>query len=583
MKTIANQISIAINSNLERKNRIKAENALKELNQDLEQQVLNRSKALIESQILLRLQYEQERILGNITAKIRDSLELNQILQTTTQELLNLIKCDRVLVYGIQSDGKGKVVAESVQPDIPSLNGMTFSSEVFPISCYNQYLNGKILVVKSYQDTDIECLKDFMNSLGVKAVITIGIVFEQKLWGLLIFHQCKTDRDWQSIEVSLVQKISVPLSVAIKQANLYQQMEDELNKRIELNRSLETKLKQEQLLNLILERLRWSFNLDELFILVTSELRYFLNADRVTIRVIKDGRFTYTYQSPNDSPATQIDCMTILANFRNGGYLADSHRLALPIVTETNTIWGILSVFNHKPTNWDIGTIKLLDQITNQIALGIEKNSIQQKMERELRQKNSLLKEVHHRVKNNLQIMSSLFRLQTRNLDKSLNPAIEDAQSRIYAMALVHEQLYGGENFDSIDMKSYVTKLVTIIFNTYNVRSGHIELVTNIPPITIPLDKTVPLGLIFNELITNAIKYAFPSGEGIIKIDVTKSDKSIEIIVADNGVGLPPHFTPENVNSLGILLVSDLTEQLEGKFTFHNDNGAVFILHIPMD
>ncbi len=583
MKTIANQITIAINNDRERKNRIKAETTLKELNQNLEQQVLNRSKALLESQILLRLQYEQEKILSSITAKIRDSLELNQILQTTTQELLNLIDCDRVLIYAIQSDGKGKIVAESVQPDIPSLNGMAFSSEVFPISCYDQYLKGKVTVVKSYQDTDIECLKDFMNSLGVKALITTGIIFDQKLWGLLILHHCKTDRDWQNAGVNLVQKISVPLSIAIKQANLYQQMENELTKRIELNRSLKAKLRQEQLINLILERVRWSFDLDELLMLVTSELRYFLNADRVTIRVIKNGQVTSTYQSPNDSPVTQIDCKSILDNFSNGSYFMDSYRLTLPIVTGANTICGILTISNHKPTKWDIGTIKLLDQIACQIALGIEKNYIQQKMERELKQKDSLLKEVHHRVKNNLQIMSSLFRLQARNIDKSLNPAIEDAQSRIYAMALVHEQLYGGEKFDSIDMKTYVTSLVTTIFNTYNVRSGHIELVINIPQVNIPLDKTVPLGLIFNELITNAIKYAFPSGNGIIKIDVTKLDKSIEIIVADNGVGLPSNFTPEKVSSLGILLVNDLTEQLEGKFTFHNNNGAVFTLHIPID
>ncbi len=579
IQTIADQIAGAINKHREVSNRRKAELALINANNSLEEMVLNRTRALTESQLLLRQKYEQEHILNLLSNRLRDSLDLEQTLQTITQELRALVNCDRVIVYGILRDGVGEVIAESVKPEIPSLMGMRFTNEVFPQECYNDYLNGRIGIIDT--TTDVQCLREFMVSLGVKSSITIGISFDQKLWGLLILHQCSHDRVWEQNEISLLQKIVVPVSIAIKQSDLYRRMGEALKQRIEANRFLERKLAEERIINFILEQIRYSANLNQILDLIATELRVFLNADRVAITLIENNKVIATFQSPNDSPITSLNCELILPRFADGNYFADQYRVLLPIVDDKNHIWGLLTVINYIPTNYDGGTVKLLHQVTNYLGIAIEKAKMQQNMESELRQKNALLKEVHHRVKNNLQIMSSLLRLQTRNLDKSLNPIIEDAQSRIFAMALVHEQLYSTNNFDSMDINKYVTSLISTIFNTYNVRSDQIELVINIPKITIPLDKTVPLGLIFNELITNAVKYAFPDGKGQLRIDVTQSDQTIEIRVADNGVGLPADFDVTKVKSLGMLLISDLTDQLEGTFTCHNDNGAVFTIVFP--
>lgn len=136
--------------------------------------------------------------------------------------------------------------------------------------------------------------------------------------------------------------------------------------------------------------------------------------------------------------------------------------------------------------------------------------------------------------------------------------------------------------FSSIDLAKYVNQLVATIFSTYSDRPKQIDLQINIPKIDIPLEKTVPFGLIFNELITNALKYAFPDGKGKFTIDATKSEQTIELIIADNGIGLPADFDIDKADSLGMLLVSDLVEQLEGTFSYHSDNGTVFTIVVPL-
>ncbi|PLS69060.1 MAG: hypothetical protein CV045_04300 [Cyanobacteria bacterium M5B4] len=581
LQTIANQIAVAINKSREVTDRIKAEAELKRLNEELETMVLSRTNALRESQMLLQLQYKQQQLITKITNRIRSSLDLKQILQTSVEEVRQLLKNDRVLIYSIQADGSGEVLAESVNPNIPSFMGMKFSPEVYPKDCYEAYLNGKIGVIKFLEEVEPMCLREFMMSLGVRATMVAGIILDRELWGLLILHECN-DRAWQFSEIDLIQRISSSIAIAIKQSSLYQKMEEQLQEVTELNDKLNRKLKEEKLVNLILEQIRWSFNLNHVLCLVTAELRHFLQCDRVVILQIKDHRLVHSVSSPADSEITDIDCHDILEQFKHGGYIENPYRLVVPILSGDNTLWGLLSIFNLTSNRWGSEVVNLVKQIANQLGIAIEKASLHQQMEAELRQKNALLKEVHHRVKNNLQIMSSLLRMQARSFDQSISPIIEDAQSRIYAMALVHEQLYAGNNFSAIDLASYVNQLAKTIFDTYSDRSKEIELQINIPKIDIPLDKTIPFGLIFNELITNALKYAFPNGKGKFMIDVSKSEKTIELVIADNGIGLPPGFDINKINSLGMLLVSDLVEQLEGSLSYHNDNGAVFTIVVPL-
>ncbi|MGB9869076.1 sensor histidine kinase, partial [Methanothermobacter sp.] len=180
----------------------------------------------------------------------------------------------------------------------------------------------------------------------------------------------------------------------------------------------------------------------------------------------------------------------------------------------------------------------------------------------------------HHRVKNNLQIISSLLSLQSAYTD---NPAIlnilRESQGRIKAMAMIHEHLYQSESLGRVNFREYVEKLVgdIIISHDASVRKD-----LEIEDVEVGLDTAIPLGLIINELVTNSIKYAFPDGVGTIKVRIRGLDDSIELVVADDGVGLPEDIDPSSTDTLGLKLVTILTKQLNGKLTLDVNGGTKF-------
>ncbi|MES1249670.1 MAG: sensor histidine kinase, partial [Chitinophaga rupis] len=156
-----------------------------------------------------------------------------------------------------------------------------------------------------------------------------------------------------------------------------------------------------------------------------------------------------------------------------------------------------------------------------------------------LREKEVLLKEIHHRVKNNLQMVSSLLSLQSHYItDVQALEAVKDSRNRVQSMALIHQNLYQENDLTGIDIKDYISKLCDNLFHSYNIRAGKIQLIKELQPITLDVDVVVPLGLILNELITNSLKYAFPDGrDGTIKIILKEDPDRLKLAVYDNGVG----------------------------------------------
>jgi len=189
-----------------------------------------------------------------------------------------------------------------------------------------------------------------------------------------------------------------------------------------------------------------------------------------------------------------------------------------------------------------------------------------------LREKEALLREVHHRVKNNFQIVSSLINLQMADVE---DPApLRDLQSRVQSMALVHELLYESEDLTSIDMGRYLERLTSSILDSYH--GGGIDLEVEVGDVTLPIETAVPLGLIINELITNSVKHAFTSS-GRITIELKEDGSEFTLTVADNGVGLPLGFVPGESDALGLRLVAGLVDQIDGTLeTLGRDEGAEF-------
>ncbi|MFP4412176.1 histidine kinase dimerization/phosphoacceptor domain -containing protein, partial [Coleofasciculus sp.] len=210
-----------------------------------------------------------------------------------------------------------------------------------------------------------------------------------------------------------------------------------------------------------------------------------------------------------------------------------------------------------------------------------EQKQAEAELQTSLREKIVLLQEVHHRVKNNLQIISSLLDLQSQNLtDPQVLNVFQQSANRVKSMALIHNQLYQSTSLEKIDFAEYIDTLAMYLFQSYGVNRNVTELHIDVEPIYLNLDTAIPCGLLLNELLSNALKYAFPeSRQGAITIKlISECDRRLTLTVQDNGIGLPEGFNPENPKTLGFQLIQALTEQLEGELEIKPDQGTQFTI-----
>jgi len=196
-----------------------------------------------------------------------------------------------------------------------------------------------------------------------------------------------------------------------------------------------------------------------------------------------------------------------------------------------------------------------------------------------------LMKEIHHRVKNNLQIISGLLdaKISTNTHNEPIKVALQESQNKIQSMAIIHQNLYKGNQFTEVAINTYIDELIAQIKSSFNTAHKPIVFQLDIAPNEIPMGLAVPLGLILNELITNAYKYAFTEQakkENIIKISFHQLENTTKyrLIVKDNGKGLPDDFNVDELSSFGLQLVYGLTAQLHGEVITTQDNGATFTI-----
>jgi two-component system, sensor histidine kinase PdtaS len=208
-----------------------------------------------------------------------------------------------------------------------------------------------------------------------------------------------------------------------------------------------------------------------------------------------------------------------------------------------------------------------------------EKNEI---ISKNLEEKELLLREIHHRVKNNLQIISSLLSIQSRGIeDKRALEAVNVSRNRVKSMALIHQDLYREDNLMGIEAHEYIAKLTRSLFNSYRIDEDRVQLDTNIDELRLDVDTSIPLGLILNELITNALKYAFPhERKGHIMIRLQKIGESLELEVADDGIGIENVTHDEDSASFGTKMIQAFANKLDAKWTVNSANGTSITLQI---
>ncbi|OEU82283.1 MAG: hypothetical protein BA865_11220 [Desulfobacterales bacterium S5133MH4] len=247
--------------------------------------------------------------------------------------------------------------------------------------------------------------------------------------------------------------------------------------------------------------------------------------------------------------------------------------------TEINTpkgdkksAWCTASVSAWSEDNRPKMVVEFLRDIT-------ERKRAEEQIAASLREKEVLLQEIHHRVKNNLQVISSLLNLQARYIkEDTYADMFRDSQNRIMSMALIHEELYQSKDLARIDLNDYIRHLTNALFRSYGVDTGRIVLTIDIADLVLGIGTAIPCGLIINELVSNALKYAFPKdNKGEIKIAFRSfNENEVELIVSDNGVGLPKDLDLTNPESMGLRLIRIMTNQIDGKLELDRNDGTKF-------
>jgi len=227
----------------------------------------------------------------------------------------------------------------------------------------------------------------------------------------------------------------------------------------------------------------------------------------------------------------------------------------------------------YDENNKKIGTRGVTQDIT-------ELKKTEEKLRLLLEDKDMLIKEIHHRVKNNLMIISSLLNLQSNYLkDQESIEIFKESQHRAESMALIHQRLYQSTNLKSIEFQEYITTLARDLYQSYVKDPERVKLLLDVEDVNIDIDTAIPLGLILNELITNSMKYGFPGDmEGKVFIDLSKKDDTYVLKVGDDGVGIPSDLDFRNTSSLGMQLVNGLVSQIDGEIELNRDNGTEFVI-----
>ena len=261
-------------------------------------------------------------------------------------------------------------------------------------------------------------------------------------------------------------------------------------------------------------------------------------------------------------------------------YQAESQsELSIPLLIEDQLV-GILDIQDLNKNVFTKEDVSVLQSVANYLAYVINEKQTEEQLMRSLKDKEVLLREIHHRVKNNLQVICSLLSLQSHNIKGKKNiEMFKASQDRVKSMALIHEKLYQSQDLARVSSREYIHALVTGLYHSYCASPGVVKLKLDVEDISLGVDYAIPCGLILNELVSNSLKHAFPRGkEGRILVILRSGNQNdIELVVSDNGVGLPERMDIRKTKSLGLHLVTILAEdQLHGEIKLNRNKGTEF-------
>ena len=238
---------------------------------------------------------------------------------------------------------------------------------------------------------------------------------------------------------------------------------------------------------------------------------------------------------------------------------------------------------NHQNRDWSLEDQDFAASISYMVSLSLEtskREEAQKQITHSLEEKEILLREVHHRVKNNMQIIVSLLNLQSNTIkNREMKDIFKESQNRVRSMSMIHEEVYQSDDLAKIDFQSYIKHFIKSLSQTYSTGLNNVGWMGDIDEVKLNIETSIPCGLILNELLSNSLKHAFKDGkDGKIWVKLKEEHDEIRLEVTDNGTGLPDDFQLEKTSTLGLELVKNLVKQLNGKIEVKNENGTSFII-----
>ncbi|MDX2240265.1 MAG: GAF domain-containing protein [Leptolyngbyaceae cyanobacterium bins.302] len=558
---------------------------LETANQGLEQEVAERQRV----EKILRQQADRERLLGVITQHIRQSLDLNEVLHTTVDEVRQFLRIDRVVIYRFSSNWTGNIIAESVSPDTLAISGQTIYDPCFENQWQELYRQGRISAIADIYTENIQpCHFNLLQSLQVRANLVLPILYDNTLWGLLVAHHCSAPRHWESWEVGLLRQLMTPLNIAIQQAQLHQQVQ-QLNASLEQQvqertAQLQRALEFESLLKRITDKVRDSLDEDQILQTAVQELALglgvvccdvgFYNADKTTCTICNEYTTTlsaskgYEFQIAETIAQSIHDqlfqgitsqfCFTSDTLIRAGQ--AEFSSLACPLM-DNEEVLGNLWLFKPKQQAFNELEIRLVEQVANQCAIAVRQARLYdaaQEQVTELERLNRLKDDFLNTVSHELRTPMSNIKMSLEMLEISLKPVKE--KNRLPDTVNHYFQILQDETHREIHLINDLLDLARLDAGTEPLASTTIDLKLWIPhiaesfeartrqqqqqlQINIPQDLppfATDLGYferILTELINNACKYT-PSG-ATITVSASIASENLLLTVGNTGVEIP--------------------------------------------
>jgi PAS domain S-box-containing protein len=515
------------------------------------------------------------KILQQVTEAVHGSLELKRVFEQVTDGFVNSMGYTTAFIATLNDEKKRLEVKtfstkKQLLPKINKILGYSLKDFSFRVdtelnAAISSAMNGKVVITKTLAEIGYPLISKRKCTVlqklgGTKNCIIMPLRDEKEVVGGVVITS--SQEEVSNEELGMIKSFAHAASQAIKNANLHQK-----------TKQAEEALRKSE------EKYKFLVDNSKEIILILSKTGKILFANKSAL-----GNFGY---SKEELLGKSITHFLAKGSIRKALYALAQELLRRPqpvMEIQAKTKSGKIRYLEVAEGSTPIYDKKKLVGVMISASDITERKKAEEKIKASLQEKEVLLQEIHHRVKNNMQIISSLVKLQSRHVtDNDALETFRSTQNRVKSMALIHERLYQSKDFAKVDFEEYVRSLASNLFAAYTVAPGNIELHANIKDVFVDINTAIPCGLIINELISNSLKHAFPNGKkGQIDIIMHPLNKNeAELTFSDNGVGLPEDVDFRNTESLGLHLVTILAEdQLHGNIKLDRKEGTKFNMRL---